>query len=252
MTLRRAFALVAIAVVLLVGLFSPYWEAAEKTWTLGRYSFVAAPPSPPLRVNLARTGGLRSVGFLSRVGGIAFSGEMRLDASLVGKRLGLEYTRDRPDGTRLSVTIEGASLQQELADWLLIPIAQYADSEYDACVSLFGPETNDDAYDIVYHDAFENTLLGMRLLQADILFLDLNETLEATRALQPVDSRPRRVSPVARDPCTTRQEDSVQSQERRVSLLGVDRCRRTRSSSNRGWPPGVDRRTLLPLLDVEP
>jgi len=39
-----------------------------------------------------------------------------------------------------------------------------------------GPNTSDTVYDIVYHEEFQNTLVGLRLLQADMLLFDLNET----------------------------------------------------------------------------
>jgi hypothetical protein len=59
---------------------------------------------------------------------------------------------------------------------MLMPIAKFADSEFEACVSLFGPNTNAVAYDIVYHKSFQNTLLGLRLLQADMILFNLGET----------------------------------------------------------------------------
>ena len=62
-----------------------------------------------------------------------------------------------------------------LPDWQLIPIAKYADdNEYNACVSLFGPKPTLSKYDIIYHKAFKNTLLGLRLFQMDILLKDLD------------------------------------------------------------------------------
>jgi hypothetical protein len=68
------------------------------------------------------------------------------------------------------------AVQTDLPDWMLIPIAKYADSKFDSCVSLFGPKTTKTQYDIVYHQEFQNTLLGLRLMQADILLFNLGET----------------------------------------------------------------------------
>jgi hypothetical protein len=66
-------------------------------------------------------------------------------------------------------------------DWQLVPIARFADSEHTAAFSLFGrPEDLGDekaASDVggnggvilKYHEAFKDTLVGLRLFQLDIL-----------------------------------------------------------------------------------
>lgn len=67
-----------------------------------------------------------------------------------------------------------------IADWQLIPTARFAAGEQDAIFTLFGtlkdePETErlrTMGYEILnYHRAFKNTLLGLRLFQADVLVL---------------------------------------------------------------------------------
>jgi hypothetical protein len=157
-------------------LFLALVALAQGDWSLGPYTFTSGRPSAPLQYSLASSGGLGSYGFVSGVGGVAFSGIARPDATLSGKAIALHYDKGTTDGHRLQVLADSSTATADLPDWMLIPIAKFADSEFDACVSLFGPNTSAVAYDIVYHKSFQNTLLGMRLLQADMILFDLGET----------------------------------------------------------------------------
>jgi hypothetical protein len=123
---------------------------------------------------------LGSFDFVSSVGGVAF-GDVARPGPGFGGAVGVRYDPSAFDGQRLQVVIGERTLGADLPDWLLIPIARFAGSSYDSCVSLFGPRTTDRQYDIVYHDDFQNTLLGLRLLQADIMLFDLNETWHLPR-----------------------------------------------------------------------
>ncbi|MDJ0899136.1 MAG: hypothetical protein QNJ55_10025 [Xenococcus sp. MO_188.B8] len=53
------------------------------------------------------------------------------------------------------------------------PLKTFSDSQYTAIVSLYGPQSYFLNSHITYHPAFNNTLLGLRLLQADLMFIDL-------------------------------------------------------------------------------
>ncbi|MEA5447547.1 hypothetical protein VB780_03130 [Leptolyngbya sp. CCNP1308] len=139
---------------------------------IGSYSFDYGFPSRPLQVEPAS---LTSPRFVTQVGGVSFNATATPAEALSGNQVSLIYNSSREDGTRLQVKIRDQLYDSLLPDWQLIPIAKYADSEYSACVSLFGEDTNDSAYHIVYHPAFDNTLLGLRLMQADIMFFDLGE-----------------------------------------------------------------------------
>jgi hypothetical protein len=145
-------------------------------WSLGSYRFGGGPPSGPLQFNLADSGGLGSYSFVSSVGGIAFAGMATPSAALGGQKVHLQYDGSAIDGSRLRVIVGGRTLRADLPDWLLVPVARYADSKFDSCVSLFGPQTTDTTYDIVYHQEFQNTLVGLRLLQGDMLLFDLSQT----------------------------------------------------------------------------
>lgn len=148
---------------------------AQGSWGLGGYTFTSGNSSGPLEYSLASSS-LDSYDFVSNVGGVAFKAVAAPATSVSNSNPVLHYDKAARDGQRLEVRLGEQILNANLPDWLLIPIAKYADSRFDACVSLFGPNTRGSAYDIIYHEAFQNTLLGLRLLHADILLFDLDET----------------------------------------------------------------------------
>lgn len=147
---------------------------AQGSFKIGKYDFIIASSSGALQQAMAGSQGI-SYKFATSVGGVAFSGVAHPDISLKNRVAEISYDPTQPDGARLVVSIDGSIYHPPIPDWQLIPILKYADSKYDACVSLFGPNSNEQFYDIVYHPALNNTLLGLRLLQADILLMDLNE-----------------------------------------------------------------------------
>lgn len=149
---------------------------AQGDWSLGKYRFTSGQPSGPLQYSLASSGGLGSYGFVSGVGGVAFNVVAVPSAALKEKGVVPHYAKEMTDGHRLRVLVGDEAVEAALPDWMLVPIVKYADSPFDACVSLFGLNTNDTVYDIVYHESFRNTLLGLRLLQADMLLFDIEET----------------------------------------------------------------------------
>ena len=144
-------------------------------WNLGSYRFATTIKSPPLRIRGAGLAGLTSFRMVSRVGGVNFEETLPADG-LAGTLTDIIYDPSQPDGWRLSVSIDNRVHHVALMDWQLRPTVMFADSEYTAAVSLFGegPEPDDNYY-IEYHEAFEDTLLGMRLLQSDIMLMDLDE-----------------------------------------------------------------------------
>ncbi len=106
-------------------------------------------------------------------GGIAFKEMAQPTASLNLNSMVLNYEPNSEDGIRLHISINGNPVSHSLPDWMLIPTAKFVNSEFNSCVSLFGPGTTETTYDIVYHEEFQNTLLGLRLLQADVAFICL-------------------------------------------------------------------------------
>lgn len=176
MTARPKRAAIRVWAVVGLLLSIAFVALAQGNWGLGPYTLISGPPSGPLRYSMAKSGGLGSYGFVSGVGGVAFGGIARPDAALAGKAVTLHYDNTKNDGHHLQVTTSNSAAAADLPDWVLVPIVKFADSEFDACVSLFGPNTSEQEYDIVYHESFQNTLLGLRLLEADMILFNLSET----------------------------------------------------------------------------
>ncbi len=122
-----------------------------------------------LKRSVTDLGGVSSFSFLSKIKGIAFSGIACPSPVLEHKSIRLKYVPENPDGYRLLVQIGKQLHFPYIPDWQLIPIASFANSPYDVCISLLGEKNNAQFFHIVYHTAFEDTLLGIRLLQASIL-----------------------------------------------------------------------------------
>jgi hypothetical protein len=143
--------------------------------------------SKPLRDSTPVSVGLRSGAYVSRVGGVAFDQVAQPDTGLEIDNVALEYdATTHSDGERVSVLASGRRYRLELPDWQLVPIAEFADSSYNAVVTLFGELDGDRQkpathYVVAYHPAFEATLLGLRVFQGDFLLLDPNVAGELPR-----------------------------------------------------------------------
>jgi hypothetical protein len=177
-------ALASALFLILVFVFGLFVESYAQEWRIGqgqRFSISQA-SSSPLRVRSSGKASLSSFGFVGKVGGINFEKIASPSTGQLYQNISLIYDQSMPDGQRLTVVIDNNRYNAMLPDWQLIPIARYANSDYTAVVSLFGdgPDRNRYYY-IQYHEAFKNTLLGLRLLQADILFIDLNNNWDLPR-----------------------------------------------------------------------
>lgn len=153
--------------------------------TLGPRRLVSAPAptlQDPTRLR-TRTGTPRPLrlGFLGRVGGVTFDGVAKPKGNLTVRSLNLDYTsRNKADGERLSILINGKNVSAPIPDWKLIPIAKFANSDFYSTFTLFGRlEDREEEKRIIesggnivnYHPAFMNTLMGLRLFQLDTLAL---------------------------------------------------------------------------------
>ncbi len=172
-------------VIVLLTCLTGVSAAPFQEWELGRYRLLTRPtPRPGGGLRATRLPG-RGFGFrfLSGVGGMSFEGIAKPDAALGGKKITIGYDYKRPDGSRLVISVGKVNYYPEIADWMLIPITRYADSEYTAIVSLTADEDADDSGDdIVYHPNLKNTLLGLRSLQADMLLINPLEMWQFPRA----------------------------------------------------------------------
>lgn len=168
---------------LLESTISEYSSQYSQALSLGR-SMLYTVPTAQITLNEATplSTGLRSGAYLFEVGGVAFDSVAKLDWDSAAS-VTLRYAPENPDGKRLLVNTDGKWITAPIYDWQMMPIARYADSKYTACFSLFGdPEDlrSTQAANIVkeqdgrvfkFHPALKNTLVGLRLMQLDMLII---------------------------------------------------------------------------------
>ena len=147
--------------------------------SLGKATLLMA-KAIPISTTTSIAAGLRTAGYVSHIGGVAFDKVAIPADSLHIANFGFGYDASQPDGHRLSVSINGHAAYGDIPDWELIPIAKYANSPVTGCFTLFGQLENSMLEDSMrdkggrilnYHPALENTLLGLRLFQLDILIV---------------------------------------------------------------------------------
>jgi len=113
--------------------------------------------------------------FVGEIGGVAFGGVAKPDATRV-RTFDLRYDPTRDDGHRAVATINGVDYTLEVPDWILGPSAAFASSDEVALTTAFsqysdGPTTREDrcdAFIFSYHPAIASSLIGLRVLQADL------------------------------------------------------------------------------------
>ena len=150
----------------------------EESWTIGNIHLIIQPKAhPPLKIRSTGRASLESYDFVGKVGGVNFEQVATPAAETAAKSIELFYDRKALNGFRLVIKVGSATFRPPLADWLLIPIAEFANSEFTSATSLFGEgPDSDNFYYIKYHPAFIDSLLGIRLLQADLLLMNPKQT----------------------------------------------------------------------------
>lgn len=103
--------------------------------------------------------------FINKVGGVAFVQVAQPDMPIHSFQLGCDK-----DNNTAYVEINGVTYPIPLPVWQLQPISIYADNGFNAAFSIFGDYLGKSP--CVYHRAFVDELLGLRLLQADILLIE--------------------------------------------------------------------------------
>ena len=138
-------------------------------------------PAKTLRTRTRISGGGVRWGTVMRVGGVSFDTVATPADNFDVSTVAINYLSTAPDGERLSVVIDDQRAFTRIYDWQLIPIARFADSEFDSCFTLFGELENEqeeaelarlDGYAPNYHESFKNTLMGLRLFQLDNLIIN--------------------------------------------------------------------------------
>ena len=147
---------------------------------LAGFTFAYA-PAKSLSVTTHLSKGLKSYGFVSGVGGVAFGAIASPQNNITV--MDIKYDSKKPDGNRLVVIIKAEDGKRHeivapVADWIMIPIARFANRDQHAIFTLFGNLKDEQqekkwrkqhARILNYHPAVENTLIGLRLFQADLL-----------------------------------------------------------------------------------
>lgn len=163
-----------LILLFVLGIAGQVPASAQQAWDFGGHRFlITSHEAGPLLERAFGRAGLASMAILGRVGGINLEGTAVLDVTLASQVPQLRYDPSQPDGSRLSVTVGGKVHHPWLPDWQLKPIALLADSQYTADVSLFGDGPDREHFFYVqFHPALKDTLLGLRLLQADVMLID--------------------------------------------------------------------------------
>jgi hypothetical protein len=156
-----------------------------------RNGIAAAPAMAPPGMNI--NDAVQSLAFLGQVGGVAFGSEAK--GADGGKIISISYETNQPDGDRLVLILRtkdgrNVTAHGRFADWLIVPAAHLAAQDNISCVTLFGtlrdPVADRACRDagqtiINYNSALEGTLLGLRLMQSDLMLLDPTLAVELPR-----------------------------------------------------------------------
>ncbi|MDR2701290.1 MAG: hypothetical protein LBB72_02530 [Spirochaetaceae bacterium] len=117
-------------------------------------------------------------------GGVIFQGKAVPSGNAIGQPVTIQYNPAQPDGRRLVLTIGNTTVTTELYDWQIIPIAQFVESGFNACMTLYDDPENpeeekiDDCYDegeiywANFHPALGDTLIGLNLFFVDAMLLN--------------------------------------------------------------------------------
>jgi hypothetical protein len=128
--------------------------------------------------------GTNPISMARDIGGVIFQGTAVPAGNALGQPVAMKYDPAQPDGRRLSLTIGGMAVTTELYDWEIIPVAQFVESGYTACMTLLDePQTPDEItthwenYDkgirwVNFHPSLGNTLIGLNLFFADAMLVN--------------------------------------------------------------------------------
>jgi hypothetical protein len=137
-------------------------------------------------------------------GGVLFQAvALPEDDLLLGKPLTLVYNPGEEDGRRLSLTFAGTAITVEgFYDWMLLPTANFANTAYYTCVTLFDDqieghslteeekiekETVENRDGLIYwagyHPALIDTLVGLNCFFVDAMLINPIPMYRVTRAM---------------------------------------------------------------------
>lgn len=169
-----------IVSVLVFSLVVTLWPQSLGEGTYGRASAPPIPSSKPMMRARGFDSLVDSPVFVSQIGGVAFGRTAQPEKSLTVDRIAFGYDSSQVDGSRFVLRINDIPVHLDAFDWQLMPTAMFANSGEVSIVTAFGKlhDKTEAArikslggYVFNYHPAFDNTLLGLRLLQADLLVM---------------------------------------------------------------------------------
>jgi hypothetical protein len=102
--------------------------------------------------------------FHANAGGISFEAVASPADNLKNERILLDFIDNR-----LAVQIGTQSFQPDLPFWQLAPIVSFADSPYTVAITQMGDTIDNKEAECLFHPAFLDNLLGLRLFQAELL-----------------------------------------------------------------------------------
>jgi hypothetical protein len=196
-----------LVLALFIGSFTSFSQQNIGRQTILQFdlnSNVLKPDAPPLLEAVPMERGRNNARFLSGVGGVSFDQVAIAGGNYKINSLNVKYNKNAVDGNRLELMINNKPVEFFLPDWMLIPIANYAESPYYSCVTLFG-KLNDKTLQeqvtehkgrvINYNPAFDNKLVGIRLAYMDMLIgynftSDLPKNSEGIYLLGTGESKP--------------------------------------------------------------
>lgn len=155
---------VAICIIAVMSLLSTYPGNCQQSMSLGSLQFVmpdqkAVRANRALHVKVAKTGITPKV--VSKVGGVAFVQTAEPDNKVNSLSLGVDFHKNSA-----YTIINDTMCYIPLEVWELQSIVNYANDTDNAAVTLFGS----DSVRIKYHNAFLDNLMGLRILQTDLIF----------------------------------------------------------------------------------
>jgi hypothetical protein len=101
---------------------------------------VLKPDAPLLKDSVLMEKGINNPLFLSGVGGISFNQVAQPDNNLQIASLKMNYNDTVEDGKRLELMINHEPIPVNLPDWLLIPLANYANNPWSSRYHLWKTE----------------------------------------------------------------------------------------------------------------
>lgn len=170
--LKKSFRNMILLGTMIVNLFSVTWLSAQQTMSLGNLQFVlpdesATMASRTIRMRMGGTDNINSL-FYNIVGGIAFCQQAIPDLAV--KNIDVYYS-SRDNKAHLSINGKNIIIPIEMFE--LQPIVNFTNSDDNVLMTMYGGQygfyNNTEAQQILFHPAFIDNMMGLRLLQVDAM-----------------------------------------------------------------------------------